>query len=145
MRAGTTTDAPVARATVLGAGALWAWDIFNGPMLETSAALAIEGGLGLRWLNGDASGVDFFEAVFDGGRTLATGPEVGCFFTFGRVVAATQLYNLFNSGDDIPGLTGLQVMAGISVTREFVRGNLPARGPFPRRVPPPPPAPVQQE
>jgi hypothetical protein len=128
LEGGTTTEPTRVRATIIGAGALWARDIFNGALVEsTSASLTIEFGAGLRWMSGDAARDSTFGPVFRDRRAFAIGPEAGFAFSFGRVTAAAQLYHLFNSGDDIPGLGGLQMVAGMSVTGEFLSARLPHR------------------
>ncbi|HEX8696708.1 MAG TPA: hypothetical protein VF746_30095 [Longimicrobium sp.] len=128
LRAGTAADASIVRATVFGAGALWARDVFAGPLFNSRASLTVEGGAALRWLHGDVHESPFFADLFEDGNA-AFGPELGFAFSFGRVIAGTQLYHLWNtSGDDVPGLTGLQMVAGLAVTGEFISGNLPALG-----------------
>lgn len=126
---GGTEAAPRAiRATVIGAGALWARDIFDGPLVEsTKASLSIEGGVAIRWMSGDATRDSALEPIFRDVRAFAGGPELGFAFTFGRVTAATQIYHLFNNRDDVPGLGGLQMVAGLSVTGEFLSARLPHR------------------
>jgi hypothetical protein len=128
LNGGTDTAPRAVRATIIGAGALYARDIFSGPLVEsTNASLTVEFGAGLRWMSGDASQDSTFEPIFRDVRAFAGGPEAGFAFSFGRVTAAAQIYHLWNNGDDVPGLGGLQMVAGLSVTGEFLSAKLPHR------------------
>jgi hypothetical protein len=126
-RAGTDTTAAAVHTTVLGAGALWERALVEASLSETEIALRVEGGFSGRLVGGDAFRNGFINAAMDGARVVG-GLEGGFSLTFGRVTAATQLYLYGGEGGaKVDRLTGLQMVAGLSVSGEFLRGRVPSR------------------
>ncbi|HEX8211797.1 MAG TPA: hypothetical protein VF584_16600 [Longimicrobium sp.] len=123
LRDGTAADADIVRTTVLGAGALWSSEIAAGAIQQTEVDLRFDWGPSVRWINGDLERAQNLDDTADG---IHTGLEAGFSMSFGRVTAASQLYYLWplRGADEIDGLNGLQLVAGISVTGEFFRGTL---------------------
>ncbi|MET0399072.1 MAG: hypothetical protein ABW277_19925 [Longimicrobiaceae bacterium] len=115
------TDSTVARATVFGAGALLARDLFDRPFFNTHVALSVEAGLAARFLDGDIrQDSAHFAHLFKDDRNVAWGPELGFALSFGRLTAAAQAYFLGNQGEGIPGLTRPQFVAGLAVSGELI-------------------------
>lgn len=123
LRDGTTEEAPIVRATVFGAGALWLLEAVNRPVEDTQMLMHVELGPSLRWIHGDLTRAGTLSAAAEG---FHAGVESGFSIGFGRVVAGAQLYYLqpFSGAKETNGLNGLQFVAGISVTGEFLRGTL---------------------
>jgi hypothetical protein len=123
LRDGTTEDAPIVRATVFGAGALWLLETVNRSVEQTQMVMHVEVGPSVRWIEGDVTRAGTISAAAEG---YHTGLESGFSIGFGRVVAGAQLYYLWPlaGAEETNGLDGLQFVAGISVTGEFLRGTL---------------------
>lgn len=123
IRDGAADDAPIVRATVLGAGALWSKEIVNDQVAQTSIVLSVEAGPAMRWVDGDIVRASSVARLSEG---FHPGVEAGFSLAFGRIVAGAQLYHLYatNGAEPIDGLDGLQFVAGISVTGEFFEGTL---------------------
>jgi hypothetical protein len=118
-------DTAFVNTTVLGAGALYYHEIANGRVGDNSFGLSTELGLAVRFLDGNARNSEARREGFGEG-TVFGGLEGGFGLAFGGVLGTVQAYYLFPSARSkhVDGLTGLNLVAGLGVTAEFLRGRL---------------------
>ena len=106
------------RAVTFGFGALNVFTLIDAKVAETEVGLAVEVGPCVRIVGGDVAlprYADYRESTLGTRRKCFFGIEGGMQVRVKEITAGIQLYNLFGSGGNVPGLTRTQLIASVNL------------------------------
>jgi hypothetical protein len=124
IKTGDTARA-AASATVLGAGVLLSWTIADGKVKDSPVGLLVEGGVALRHIGGDIGSESAFlqrPNILGTQKRDFVGVEAGPQLRFGNVIGALHVY--FFPGPKAAGITGFQLVGGLSLKAPILNGPL---------------------